>query len=126
MRSYDVAIASLAIGASNKWTDNILAQYSIPDVQTAARGVTRRIFHPALVRLAVIRELHTRLGMSVADAVRVAADMLDADAGVHQTGHLRVMLDYEGLIRALDARLAEALETAPTPRRGRPPGRRNT
>ncbi|MEO8621890.1 MAG: hypothetical protein ABI625_12545, partial [bacterium] len=88
MPSYDIAIASLAIDAPPKWTDNVLSQHTIPDVVFARRGVARRIGHAALVRLALIRQLHVSLGLGVADAVRVASDLLDSvNTGVHESGH---------------------------------------
>ena len=124
MRSYDVAITSLAIDAPAKWTDNLLSQYAIPGVVTTQRGVARRIPHAALLLLAVVRELHTGVGMSVRDAVALAPRLLDdASGGAHSGGHLRVVLDRVALERDLATRLRHALESAPSPRRGRPPRR---
>jgi hypothetical protein len=125
VRSYDVAMASLALGAPVKWTDNLLSHYAVPGVVSSDRGASRRIPHGALVFLAVVRELHTKLGLGVRDAVAMAPRLLADDAGtVHESGHLRVTLDHAGLERDLTLRLREALESAPTPRRGRPPTRR--
>ncbi|MEO8336568.1 MAG: hypothetical protein ABI664_16425 [bacterium] len=127
MRSYDVAVASLAINAAIKWTDNLISQHTIPDVVSARRGVARRISYRGLVRIALIRKLHTLLGTSVADGVRIAALLLDSDAhGVHESGHLTLIVDLEALERELDQRLANALESAPALRRGRPPRRPRT
>lgn len=121
MRSYDVTIASLAIDAPTRWTDNLLSQHTLPDVISAHRGVARRISYPALMRLALIRQLHTRLGLGVGDAIRIASKLLDSGgSSVHESGQLRLSVDQPGLERTLDARLAEALESAPAPRRGRP------
>jgi hypothetical protein len=62
------------------------------------------------------------LGLGVGDAVRIASDLLDSGStDVHESGHLRLAYDRGGLERALNARLAEALESAPVSRRGRPP-----
>ena len=127
MRSYYIAIASLTIDAPAKWTDNLLSQHGLPDVVSARRGVARRISYPALVRLALIRQLHTRLGLGVGDAIRIASALLDSgDIHVHESGQLRLTFDRLGLERALDARLAEVLESAPAPRRGRPPKKSGT
>ena len=122
MRSYDVAISSLAIDAPRRWTDNLLSQFALPDVDSDRRGIARRISYPALVRLALIRQLHTRLGIGVGDSIRIASELLDANVGcVHERGHLTLSVDRPALERTLDAALAEALESAPAPRRGRPP-----
>ena len=122
MRSYDVAVASLAIDAPLKWTDNLLSQHPIPDVIRARRGVARRITHAALIRIAVIRQLHTTIGVSVADALHIAAELLGPDTqSVSRRGHLSISVDLKELERSLNERLASALESAPSPKRGRPP-----
>jgi hypothetical protein len=127
MRLYDVAIAALAIGAPQKWVDNLLSHHDVPGVVTARRGVARRIPHSALMQLALARDLHVEIGLSVRDALRLAAELLVADSHtVHEGGHVRVTFDRTGLERVLDARLRDALESAPTPRRGRPRGRVST
>jgi hypothetical protein len=127
VRSYDVAIASLAIHATNKWTDNLLTQQTIPDVISARRGIARRITHAALIRIALIRQLHTHLGVSVADSVRIAAHLLESEApGVYESEQFTLTVDIQKLERDLDERLANVLESAPAPRRGRPPNRART
>jgi hypothetical protein len=50
----------------------------------------------------------------------------EENAGVHESGPVRVSIDLPALRRALDARLREALESAPAPRRGRPSKRSGT
>jgi hypothetical protein len=47
----------------------------------------------------------------------------DGDA-VSRGGHLRVTFDRPELERTTSQRLRDALESAPAPRRGRPPTRR--
>jgi hypothetical protein len=124
MRNYDVAIASLAIDAPEKWTDNVISQYRIDGVVAARRGVTRKISHSAVLLLAVVRELHADAGLSVRDALTLAVRLLgEASASVPMSGHLRVTLDRVGLEERLALRLRDALESAPAPRRGRPPRR---
>jgi hypothetical protein len=125
MRYYDVALASLAIAAPVKWTDNLLSHHEIPGVVAHRRGVARRLSYLAVLHLAVVRELHLSLGTSARDAVAMAVQLLaERSAAVHRSGHLRVTLDRPALEQALDLRLRDALESAPTPRRGRPPRRR--
>jgi hypothetical protein len=61
----------------------------------------------------------------VREAVAIAAELLADDGdGVLQRGHLRVIVDRPALAQALDLRLRDALESAPSPRRGRPTRRR--
>ncbi len=121
MRLYSVAVAALAIGSSPKWLDNVLSHFTVPDVATKKRGIARRIPHRALLQLALTWEVHVELGMGVRDALALADELLAAgDASVSRGGHLRVTLNPATLERRLSARLLDALESAPAPRRGRP------
>lgn len=121
MRLYSVSIAALAIGSSQKWLDNVLSHFPVPDVAVRKRGVARRIPHRALLQLAVTRELHVELGMGVRDALFLASELLASDGdSVSRGGHLRVTLNRAALERELSSRLLDALESAPAPRRGRP------
>ena len=124
MRSYTVAVASFAIDAPNRWTDNILTQFDIPNVVSVRRGVARKISHAAIVRLAVVRRLQTLLGIGTGDALRLAAEMLCAGpVGVFKSGHLTLSVNWTEVERTVNARLTQALESQPIRRRGRPPGK---
>src|SRR5512141_1400120 len=93
-RTYDVAVAALAVGAPRKWVDNVCTHHDLLGPRAQQRGVARAIPYPALLRLAAIYELHARLGLSVADAVRVSGSLLDPESlGVYERGHLSVALD---------------------------------
>jgi hypothetical protein len=121
MRLYNVAVASLAIEAPTKWTDNLIAHHAIPDVRSRNRGVARGISWAGLVRIALVRELHVALGCSVRDAVALSDLLLQSPAGNLQLGRwTTVGFDRRALEQDLQGRLAEALESAPRPRRGRP------
>lgn len=124
MRHYDVVIASLAIGAPPKWTDNLLSHHDIGDVITKKRGVARRIPHRALLRLALIRELQRDVGLGAREAVALSDVLLQAGAAEVRVGQsLAIRLDLGALERTVTARLQLALESAPAPRRGRPRAR---
>ena len=124
MRLYDIAVAALAVGAPRKWTENVLSQHAIPDVISVRQGVARRISYQALIRLAIIRQLHTELGIGVAHAIHFADRLLDSgQSPVLATGQLTLSVDLVGLRTAVDERLAAALESFPSRRRGRPPGK---
>lgn len=125
MRLYDLAVTTLAIGAPRKWTDNVLSHHAIPGVLRARQGVARRLPYESVIRLALIRQLHADLGVGVRDAVRIAERFLDSgQPRVLEIGELRLTLDVDALRRKLDERLALALESAPSPRRGRPSRKR--
>ena len=117
-------MTALAIDAPLRWTDNVVTLHDIPGVSGSQRGIARRVAHQALLTLAVVRQLHVSLGMSVRDAVHMAPSLLaDPPVGVPGSGQLCVTLDRSALERELERRLRAALESAPVPRRGRPPGR---
>jgi hypothetical protein len=120
-------MASLAIDAPLKWTDNVLSQHDVPGVAKARRGLARRIPHPTLLQLALVRDLHTSLGLSVHDALELSRELLASD-GAHEVwrGCVRIVFDRPLLERAMHRRLRDALESAPTPRRGRPIRRRGS
>ena len=121
MRLYSVAVASVAIKAPEKWTDNLIAHHDLAGVQARARGVARGISWPALVHIALIRELHTGIGCSVRDAVIFAAALLASPNGSLAAGpHLALTFQRERFELELHRQLVEALESAPRPRRGRP------
>jgi hypothetical protein len=121
MRVYDIAVASLAIDAPLKWTDNVLSQHDVTGVAQARRGIARRIPHATLLHLALTRELHATLGLGVRDALQLAFQLLSpaGTAGV-QRGPIRLVVDRPLLERAVERRLRDVLESAPSPRRGRP------
>ena len=122
MRSYTVAIASLAIDAPVRWTDNILSQYDIPEVVSVRRGVARKLTHSAVIRLAIVRQLHTELGIGVGDAIRLTAALLDSNpAGMLASAHLTLSVNRLLVEHSVNSRLADALESSPNRRRGRPP-----
>lgn len=121
VRLYSVAVTSLAAGAPVKWTDNLIAHHSIPDVRSKSRGVARGVSWAGVMRIALIRVLHVQLGCGVREAVAVSSTMLSAPDGRITLGeHLMVTFDREALERDVQRRLADALESAPRPRRGRP------
>jgi len=125
MRTYSVALAALALDAPTKWLDNLLSHHAtLKVVSSGQRGRARRISYITLVELAIVRELSQALGVSVADAVQLAGELLSAEgASVRRGGQLSITLDRPSLEHALAARLDAALESAPSPRRGRPPRR---
>ena len=121
MRLYSVAVASLAVDAPVKWTDNLIAHHALSEVHSLTRGIPRGVSWVGLVRIAVIRELHLALGCGVRDAVRLSERLLREPDGVVSVGRWATLgFDRRTLENDLQRRLAEALESAPTPRRGRP------
>jgi hypothetical protein len=127
VRLYSVAVTSLAAGAPLKWTDNLLAHHPIPGVQSRSRGVARGVPWAGVVRIALVRALHLRLGCGVREAVALSGGLLRSSSGTLTVGDWSTLtVDRDALERDVQRRLVEALESAPTPRRGRPARRDRT
>lgn len=121
MRLYSVAVTSLAVEAPVKWTDNLITHHDIPEVRSSRRGVARGVSWSGVVRIALIRMLHLELGCGVLEAVALADALLrDPNGTVVLGGRLTLAVDRVAVEREVQARLAEVLESAPRPRRGRP------
>ena len=121
MRLYSIAVASLAVEAPSKWTDNLIAHHAMPDVRSRTRGVARGVSWAGLVRIALVRELHIALGCGVREAVALSDALLQSPACNVSVGRWTTLtVDRRALEEDLQRRLAEALESAPRPKRGRP------
>jgi hypothetical protein len=121
VRLYSVAVASVAIGAPEKWTDNLIAHHALTGIQSKSRGVARGISWPALIHIALARELHVAIGCSVRDAVSFAASILaSSNSLMVASPYVTVTVDRERFEHDLHRHLVDALESAPRPRRGRP------
>jgi hypothetical protein len=123
VRLYSVAIVSLTIGAPVKWTDNLLSQHDVEDVVHRDRGVARGVSWNALVTIALIRALNQELGCGVRESVALASALGDGSRTLQKGGYLTLGFDRQALEASLRDRLREVIESAPRPRRGRPPRR---
>ena len=129
MRGYSVATAALALGVETKWLDNLLSQNRVPGVAQSRQGVQRRIQPAALYLIATLHALNRDLQIPVATALRLAHGIWlgserEGSAGELATfpvGEIALQLNRADLKRRMDQALAEAVEMAPRPKRGRPP-----
>ena len=121
-RSYTVATAALALGTTVKWVDNILSHFAVSGVAQSRQGVSRRISAGAVFQLSVIRALSESVGVPVEIAVR-GAEKLAAEGHWELGQGLSLNLDKQVVMPEIESRLEYAVEAAPLPRRGRPPGK---
>ena len=121
MRLYSVAITALAVDATVKWVDNLVAHHDLPEVRSRSRGVARAVSWDGVVRIAIVRMLHLQLGCGVREAVSLSGALLRPSTAALSLGRwLTLAVDRVTLEQELQARLAEVLESAPRPKRGRP------
>ena len=123
-RSYSARLIALTTGADTRWLDNLLSRHRLPGVSRRERGVERRIFDEGVLAIELTRILNLELGVSVADAVVIASEVLDQSAerpGEYQTpSGLVLAFPLEALRQRLRVRLGESTEFVARVPRGRP------
>ena len=120
-RAYTIATTALTLDVPAKWLDNTLSHISVPGVQQERQGVARRISIDGMLILGIAALLIDELSMPLAAAIEMA-EGLARNSGEYTTGKgVGIRLDLEGLRLRLLARLENAVEIAPLPKRGRPP-----
>jgi len=124
MPLYNTATAAVALGVPPKWLDNLLSHNEITGLQNNAQGVSRRLSVETIAFLMLTRELIGRMGLAAPTALAVARRLIDAPEGdLSLSPWLRMTFQPSALHAEVLTRLRRAVETAPTPRRGRPPKR---
>lgn len=120
-RAYTIATAALALETSVKWLDNVLSHNRVPGVSQDRQGVSRRLTVEGLLVLALAVLLIQELGVPTPKAIALA-EYLAKNEGRHLANQgLNLELDLVSFRGRLLERLENAVEVAPTPRRGRPP-----
>ena len=123
-RTYHIDIAAVAADADRKWVDNLLSRFEIVGVDSARRGVARRISSDGLYRIALIRRLSVELGIPAAVAVGVADRLLrETTDRVALMPGLDLVFDRATFEVEIDERIGRAVEWLRPARRGRPPQR---
>jgi hypothetical protein len=124
MRGYTVAASAFTLEVPIKWLDNVLTHHQVPAVQQSRQGVMRLLAPSALLQLEIALILHRTLAIPLTVAIPLALELKQA-GGEIITGSpaLAISLDLSRLTSDLNRRLADAIEIAPTPLRGRPPSK---
>ena len=120
-RAYTVATAALALGVPAKWVDNILSHNKVTGVRQERQGVARRLGIEGLIVLALTVVLVNELGLSTTRAISVAEGIVKSRGRYLVARGLSIEIDLEVFEASLLEQLESAVETAPIPRRGRPP-----
>ena len=128
MRGYSVATAALALGVQSKWLDNLLSHNRVDGVTQSRQGVARRLGPGALHVIATAHRLNRELQIPVGAALQLAHELWrspqgpdEVDTATVGNGELELHLDRARIRAHVAAAVAEALEMAPRPKRGRPP-----
>ena len=128
MPLYNTATTATALNVSPKWLDNLLSHNDLTGVQSESQGVSRRLPLSTVVTVALTKQLIDGLGLSAGTAVRLAEELTrnsdgNGDREVALSPHLRLGVELGSLRSSIVDQLSHAVETAPSPRRGRPPKR---
>ena len=125
MRSYSTRLVALTLDVQTRWLDNLLSRFPLPGVVRRARGAERRIRHSGIMRIELIRVLNLELGVSVQDAVRIAAMLHDSStmptSAYRLPSGVSLVVPLDAMERRLRSRLADATESVAAVPRGRPP-----
>ena len=126
MPAYTVAATAVTLGIPGKWVDNVLSHHQVPGVSQARQGVSRRLSPQAVLTLDVALRISSTLGVSTSRALDLSTRVLRRPAGTETIDlgqGVSLSIDLDEVRSELLERLAHAVEIAPSPRRGRPPGR---
>ena len=123
MRAYTVATAAVTLRMPEKWLDNVLSQNAVDGVVRKRQGVPRRLTPKSVLTLEIAVRLVRALGATMPSALRLASELLQqgGDRAQIDAGEgLSVSIDVRQVEGDLMERLAHAVESAPSPQRGRP------
>jgi hypothetical protein len=130
MATYSIATAALALGTDRKHVENMLRRCRLSGADPGRQGQARRLRRDTIVALACVLQLEEAVGAPAPTAASLLRRLWDhrspVGAATVRYGAVAVSLDFEELERSVRARLAEALEIAPRPARGRPRNRKGT
>lgn len=121
MRAYTVAAAAVTLEVPQKWLDNILSHHSVTGVVKSRQGVSRRLSPQAVLTLEIAIRLSEAFSIPFGRALELAQASLQRPSVSTAGKRITLTIDIESIESDLGARLANAVEIAPAPRRGRPP-----
>ena len=121
-RSYHIDVARHVTEADCRWVDNLLARFELPGVDSTGQGTLRRISSVGIYHVALVSKLVDGLGVPLDAASALAIRLLDSrvDQPLSVFGELEIRFDRAAFVEAVDARIADAVESVVPPRRGRP------
>jgi hypothetical protein len=120
-RAYTVGTVALALAIPIKWIDNVLSHHALPGVFQQRQGVSRKVSLEGVLQLALAIDLIQDLQVPTPDSLHLAALLTEAGGNYRTKAGISIEVDLPRIRVHLETRLAEAVEVAPIPRRGRPP-----
>ena len=124
IRGYTVATAAVALRVGPKWVDNTLSHYRITGVRQSRQGVARRLTAESVLVLEIALRLTRTLAIPLQAALEISSLLVNDNTSTYSADGCVLRVDVDEIRAATERRLAEAVEFAPAPRRGRPPENR--
>jgi len=127
MRAYTVAATAVTLDVPAKWVDNVLSHHHVPGVARRRQGVTRKLSYQAVLTLEVALRLVRTLSVPLPRSIELATVLISDPKSRQSPGGssgLSLSIDIESIEAHVVKLLAHAVEVAPSPRRGRPTGRK--
>jgi hypothetical protein len=119
-RAYNTSAVAAALGATEKWLDNILTHHDVRGVYSAGQGIPRRMSPDSVVTVHVAKVLMDQMGTPAAAALQ-AGHQLVATGRVDFEPGLNLAMDRAVVESSLNLKLLHAVQASPPKRRGRPP-----
>ena len=120
MRAYTVATAAFTLKMPTKWVDKVLSHHDLAGITQVRQVIARRLSIDSIVLLAIALKLSKafylplRRSLDLAETVQKHSGRLSVDP------HLSLVVDVASIRNETLERLSHAVETVPTPKRGRP------
>ena len=121
-RAYTVGTIALTLGVPVKWVDNLLSHHQVAGVDQERQGVSRKVAPEGLLQLALTARLIDELHIPVGSALTIARGITQTGGRYETATGVTISIDLDRLRRDLETSLAQAVEIAPVPKRGRPTG----
>ena len=125
MPAYTVAATAVTLEMPTKWVDNVLSHYRVSGVSQGRQGVSRRLTPQAVLTLDIALRISRALRIPISRALELSESLLrhSSETTTLDLGQgVSLSIDLGEVRRDLLERLANAVEVAPSPRRGRPAG----
>lgn len=125
MRAYTAATAAVALHVHPKWVDNVLSHHTVRGVTQSRQGIARSLTEEAVSVLEIALRLSKAFGIPIGQGLEIAQSLItERSASSECKGdNCTLTVDTPAIRRYVAARLADAVEYAPIPRRGRPRSR---
>jgi hypothetical protein len=124
LRAYTVAAVAVTLKVPVKWIDNVLSHHTVSGVSQTRQGVSRKLTPQAVTTLEIALQLLRSIALPLGRALEIAHALVqsgETPARLSLSSSVALVVDVSAITADTSRRLADAVEIAPRPKRGRPP-----